>query len=351
MAGSRWLTPWWRRLLLLVLTILFATLALFPERYRAATTLTPTDPGSFGLGGALGQLGAVNSVFGNQAAVEVALKVGRSELVRSDVARRLDLGRKLGKNPVAVDRWLAAKVDGRSLRGGIIQLEALDPDPAFARTLIQTYALAMRDRLADIARTQTAYKREVLTRLVSDASDRLARAQSAYDNFRLRTRYSEPTTAIAAIGERIPVIEASIKAKQVQLNAARQFATDDNLTNRQIIAQIEALQAQLAQARATDPRQNASVGRVVQESTQAEKLGREVLISRELYEGYLRFLEGTSVEDLTAIASVRFLEPAYVDTERQYNVLFAVAAMLTLLTALAIEFYDMRRPPGDRHPA
>jgi hypothetical protein len=340
--------PWPRRALLILLLLICAALTLFPERYRAAVSLTPSDPSSLGLSGTLGQLGAVNSVFGNQAAVEIALKVARSTYVRRTVAARLKLSERLAKSPIETDRWLERKVEIRSLRGGIMQFEMKHADADFARTVVGAFAEAVREQLARVARNQTAYKRDILVTLVDQASDRLTRAQYAYDTFRLQTRYSQPQAAIEAIGERIPVLEATIKAKEVQLNSARQFATDENMSVRQIIAEIAALRQQLAQARATTPNEPNSVGRVVRESTQAEKLRRDLDLAQSLYDNYKRFLQGTSVEDLTSTANVRILEPPYVDTKRQLNLLPLALGLLIGLLGLAIEFYQLRPPVGDR---
>lgn len=342
-------SPWLRRVVLGGLALLFGFLSFFPERYRAAVTLTPTDPTSFGLSGALGQLGAINSVFGNQTAVEVALKVARGVYVQETAAQQLKLKDRLHlKNDTEAYRWLNDNINIRSLRGGIILYEYYGEDQQLGRDLVGAYASATQARLAQIARRQTEYKRDVLMKLVSDSSDRLARARAAYNNFRLGTRYADPEQAMEAIGARIPVLEASIKAKQVQLNAARQFATDDNMQVRQILAELGALQAQLNQAKTTSTTQENSVGRVVSASTEAERLARELKIAQTLYDSYVRFLEGTSVEDMTSTASVRVLEPPFIDTQRQVNYRFAALAVALALLLAAIEFYRLRPPVTDR---
>ena len=338
-----------RRVSFLILIVLFSLLSLFPERYRAAVTLTPTDPASFGLGGALGQLGAINSVFGNQTAVEVALKVASGVKVREAAAIKSKLAqRKHFDSDLDMYRWLQQKVTIRSLRGGIITYETFLGDPALGRDIVAAYAAATQERLSQIAQGQTEYKRDVLVKLVSDASNRLARARGAFNAFRLQTRYGNPEQAIEAIGERVPVLEASIKAKQVQLNAARQFGTDDNLLVRQILAELGALQGQLKQAQATNPAEQNSVGRVVSASTEAERLARELGFAQTLYDSYVRYLEGTGVEDMTSTASVRILEAPFVDTERQIDWRFGSLAIGLALLLAAIEFYRVRPPVGDR---
>jgi tyrosine-protein kinase Etk/Wzc len=336
--------PGLRRAILGGAFIIAVLLALFPERHRAAVTLTPTDPASLGLSGTLGQLGAVQSVFGNQAAVEVSLRIARSDYVRSKVADRVKLDDYLGTRRVNTLRWLDRKVDVHALRGGIIEFELTLPDGALARQVVDAYASAVREQLATISRTQTAYKRDILLDLVDQASKRLSKAQEAYDTFRLRTRYSSPQAAIMAVGDRVPKLEDEIKSKRIQLAAARQFYTDDNMNVRQVLAEIDALQQQLAKIRSIAPGDDNSVGRVVRESTEVDRLRRDLDLAQALYDSYKRYLQGTAVEDLTSTANVRILEPAYIDSERQYNLPFVILAVLILLLAAAIEFYELRPP-------
>lgn len=338
--------PLWRRLVLLLLLVVFAVLTLFPERYRAAVSLTPTDPGSLGLAGALTQLGAVQNVFGQQTAVEVSLVVGRSEAVRGRVIEELDLDRELGLTPVGTMRWMDRNVDLRAMRGGIIQVEVLNEDADLAYNIVAAYGRAVREQLATVSREQTAYKRGVLEELVEAANSRLAIAQAEYDTFRLRTRYSSPEAAIRAIGDRVPQLEDMLYSKQTELNAAREFYTEDNLIIRQIRAEMDAIQSQLAVARSVSPTDDNSVGRVVRESSEVDRLRRELDLSMGLYESYKRVLEGTTVEELTSSANIRILESAYIDTSRQYNYVFAALAVLVLLFGLGVEFYNWRMPVG-----
>lgn len=337
--------PGRRRAIIAVLVLVCVLLALFPQRYRSAVTLAPSDPSSLGLSGTLSQLGAGASVFGNQAAVEITIRVARSVFVREYVIDKLGLmQKKRFKNKVEANRWLDSNVDVRSLRGGIVQMETKQGDPQFAEALIAAYADATRQRLAYINRQQTGYKRKVLEQLVVDSDERLNRAQAAYDAFRLKTRYSDPRAAINAIGDRIPALESAIKAKEVQLNAARQFATDDNMSVQQITAEIDALRQQLAQQRALDPAEPNSVGRVVEQSTKGERLERELMLAQTLNEGYNRYLQGTAVEDMTSNANLRVIEPAFIDTSRQVNLSFLALAMLLTLLGGAVEFYQLRPP-------
>ncbi|MEP7007828.1 MAG: hypothetical protein ABI810_17750 [Sphingomonas bacterium] len=341
--------PWRRRGIFAVMIVICAVFTLFPQKYLAAVTMTPTDPASLGLSSALGEFGAVNSVFGNQAAVEVVMKVGRSIEVRRAVSAKVDLMRRKGfTNAVDADRWLEREVTIRSLRGGILEMATSQRDPDFARALVGAFADATRDQLAAIGRRQTAYKRGILVKLIADADVKLANTQAAYDEFRRRTRYAQPAAAIAAIGSRVSQLKDIIRSKEVQLTAARQFATDENQSVRQLLAEIQSLRGYLAEAEALNPSQADSVGDVVVKSTQVRELERQLIIARALHDNYERFLNGTAVEDITQTAVVRIIEAPYVNSARQFNLLPMMLGLLLIGLALAIEFYRLRPPVGDR---
>lgn len=332
-----------------ILIALALIVSVFPERYRAATSLTPADPESLGLSGTLGQLGAFNNVFGNQAAVEVAMRIAKGVTVRDSVIDSLNLTKRLHTDDrIAIHRKLESEVDIRSLRGGIISIEMSGDDPQLARDIVGAYAAGTQNRLAEISRNQTAYKRDVLLKLVADASDRLAKAQASYDSFRLDARYADPRASIMAIGERTPMLEGAIKTKEVELGSARQLFTDNNMIVKQLLAELVGLRNQLAEAKATNPQGQESVGRLVTQSSQLFKLERELGISKALYDSYMRYLQGTAVEDMTSTANMRVLEKPYVDTERQYRLSALAAGLALLLIWLSIEFYRLRPPVGAR---
>lgn len=339
-----------RRIVVAAIVLVGLVLTFFPEPERAVVTLAPTDPGALGLGDTLGQLGAGSSVFGAQAAIDLTVKVGRSVLVRETVSKRLKLEDRLDTNRLGVMRWLDRKVKMRALRGGIIQIEVFHRDGPFARSIVDAYATAIRARLGVIARQQTAYKRNILESTLASARDRMTRAEQAYDNFRRNSQYGDPQGAVEQVAGRAPALQQEILAKQRQLDTFRQFATDANPQVRTVIAEIAALNEQLAEAQRSD-RSNGSLGTVIDQTNQIQRLRRELNFSRDLYYNYRRFYQGTMVENLTAEANMRILEPPYLDPARQFNLIPLCVAILVLLLGLTIEFYRVRPPVGDRAAA
>jgi capsule polysaccharide export protein KpsE/RkpR len=271
--------------------------------------------------------------------------------VRDIVIKQTKLAKKIGGGDREhLHRWLDSRVDIRSLRGGIVSIETKSRDTALAREIVAAYANAMQDRLAQIGRTQTAYKRSVLLKLVAEAATGLAQAQSNYDSFRLLNRTTSPSGTVELVNSRMAQLEAAIKAKQIDLTVARQLYTDNNNVVRQIVVELGALRNQLAQVRATSPGGDTTLGQAVTNSGKLFKLERELGIARALYDSYLRYLQGTAVEDMTSNANVRILEPAFIDTERQIWWPAFSAALAALLLWGAVEVYRMRPPVGARIP-
>jgi capsule polysaccharide export protein KpsE/RkpR len=335
-----------RRIVVTVLVLLCVLFTLFPEPERAVVTLAPTDPGALGLGDTLGQLGAGSSVFGAQAAIDLTVKVGRSVLVRQTISKRLNLEQRLDRDNLHVMRWLDNKVKMRALRGGIIQIELYNMDGPFARSVVDAYATAIRERLGVIAREQTAYKRRILEQTLAAAKERMDRAEQANDAFRRNSQYGDPQGAVEQVAGRVPSLEQEILAKQRQLATYRQFASDANPQVRTVIAEIAALQTQLAEAKVPGQGRG-TLGEVITQSNQAQRVRRELNFSRDLYYNYRRFYQGTVVENLTSNANMRILEPPYLDPARQFNLIPLCLGVLILVLGLTIEFYRVRPPIGD----
>jgi uncharacterized protein involved in exopolysaccharide biosynthesis len=349
-ANMRWLQSFRGRALVFGTALAVSgLLTLFPERHLATASFTPSDREALGLAGTLGQLGAAGSIFGNQAAVEVALRVGNSDAVRDVVIKNTFLAEELeSRGRTDLQRYLRRKVEVRSLRGGIVLIEMQDTDPEKAREIVGAFETAIEAELARVARRQTAYKRKVLKRLVKEASDELAIAEAAYDTFRLQNRYPDPRGRIGAIGDRVNLLDSLIRSKEIALSSAREIYADRNLNIRQMEAELKALRAQYAEAKSVDPQGEQNVRTVVEASSELYRLERDFEIAKSLYNSYLRYLRGTAVEDLTADANMRMIEVPHVITKRQYWLPALALTIAILLMWVAIEAYRLRTPPGER---
>ena len=344
--ANRWFrNDWRRRGVAAVMVVVLLLASYFPREYRTATAVATTDAASLGLGAALGQTNAYNSVFAGQAALEIALRVGRSQETRRIVIDKLDLVKARNfSSYLEADRWLASHVDINAIRGGMLEIQMVNREPKFSLKVVTEMVRAIRFRLGEISRNQTSYKRRTLQLLLNQANLRLDTARAKYNAYRLKTGYTTPAAALGAIGARVPYFRNAIKAKEMELEKARTFATDNNMSVRQINTEISVLKSQLADALKLDATQPYSVDRVVQESTVVSEFETELFIAQQQRDSYKFYLEGTTVEDLTSVANMRVLEPPYVDTGRPYKTFPLLLAFLVILFELIIEVYYLRPP-------
>jgi hypothetical protein len=133
---------WWRRGGFALLAALLAVLSFYPERYRATMLLAPPDRS--GDLGTIAQLGAMNGLIGSEYQPERLLAVARSPQVALGVIRDLKLQN--GDTRAAL-RTIECKTNVRTLRGGIVEIEAIDTDPALALTLAAKLGAAAQARL------------------------------------------------------------------------------------------------------------------------------------------------------------------------------------------------------------
>jgi uncharacterized protein involved in exopolysaccharide biosynthesis len=149
---------------------------------------------------------------------------------------------------------------------------------------------------------------------------------------------------------RIQQLEGTLRAKQVARSTALSLYAPGHPVIVQLDAEVAGLRRELADVRSRSPGRESSLGQAVETSSQLFRLERDLLIAKTLYDSYTRFLQGTSVEDLTSTANVRILEPPFIDTERQIWWPGAATATLLALLWAAIEFYRLRPPSGRQDP-
>lgn len=344
--------PLKRRLTFAGLGVVFLILTFVPRYYHASVQIIEPAANAAGLSAVLGQLGGnYAALLSSGQSYEVNLAVGRTFLVERDVIKEMKLvgTPDFGSTEDEAIRQLRKLVTVRSMRGGIIGLEAVDRDPAFALKLVNVYAQIYSRRLAELARQQTAYKRQVLNQRMGEAAQRLASAQGALDRFRAQNRLPAPDAQLSASVGQLDGLQSALQSKRIELQSALKFATPNNMQVRAIQAEIAGIQTQIAHAQnLRDGAGSQSATTLAQLSIQYDNLVRDVTFAQSLYQAYSRYLEGSAVEELSAAWNVQQIEPPHIHPGHQINKLAAAIVLLILLTAIASEVYLLFPPGGTR---
>ena len=347
--------PWirndlYRRTILAGLCVVFALLAIWPRHYLARTQMSPQDS-SGGLSGVLAQAGALvslSALVGNHAPIEDDLVVARSNIVLKGVVELLNLYR--GNDP---DRWafyelkIRHQVDISAIRGSILQVDVTDQNPVHAVVIATDFVRSIRDRLSDISREETALKQAIANNRMANATTRLADAQAALMRFQTENKLAAPEAELGANVSLLASLQGQFDAKEVQLNSARQFMTPDNIQLKSLSQELESLKAQIAHVQSSAGGEaGPTLQGITQKNAQYFNLLRNVQFASTLYEVYTKYLEEVRIDDLSAEVNVMTIEPPFVEPARQYNTLFLGLLIVTILSALFMEFYFYSPSPG-----
>jgi len=317
---------------------LLALLSIFPQPQKAVASLSPMDQNQSGLASALAPLGGFAGYLGTQQIMDVYLKVGRSVEVRRKVIKSLKLNDRWGSASESyLLRRLESEIEIKALRGSILQIEAKFYDGDFAVALVTAYAAAMRERLAEISQSQTSFKRAVLDGLMSDASKRLKAAEDKLNKFR-RENDIPDIGALGGAGGRLPGLQTLLQNKESDLVLMQTYLAPGNYSVQALKAEIAEIRRQIELARKPDFSNPTSLERVIVRSTEYQYLIREVSFTQNLYESYMKLLEGTYLEDLVSVMNLRYLEDPHLDPGWQVNFFLFLPSIFLLLLIAAFEF-------------
>jgi uncharacterized protein involved in exopolysaccharide biosynthesis len=348
-----------RRRLYALIALLLAVLCVFPQPYVSRARIVPQDLSSLGLGGLTGGFGGQFQGFaallgGGRQPIDMYLAIARSAEVADSVIEELELAGPEADyfSTRSARKMLDEKVDIHSLTGGIIEVETRVHDPATAQDLTRAYSQAISDRIVLLGHDRTERRRGIVEQRLGEATDRVAKAETALNVFRRENNLAAPE---AQLGSEISLragLQAQLQAKTVEMRTLSGFLGPENPRLRAIQSEIASLRSQIT--RASTPGRDAAgpnVAGLSEISSEYYDLYRDYRFAQALYEVYARTNEEVAVETLAGetATDVQVIEEARLDADRKFNIpAVAALAFLLLLTA----FTEIYAPAtGIRLPA
>jgi len=333
-------SPTRRRVLYAAVAVVAVLLCLFPRPHLARVKLLPqgSNSGAGALISALGGGGVQNFAAVLGAQKTNYLVIGRSHDVQQDVVQRLDLV-DLWNSPdqAAAERKLGKKVDIELLTGGVLEVTARDTDPVFAQRLVEGFSAAIQARLAGLGQEQVRTKRAIVTARLEEANTALEVAERDLNAFRMQNNLPSPEAELgAAVSTRL-TLDAQIRGKEVEIETARRFQTDNSMRVRTLVSELGALRRQRAEADQAGNGENALA--LSSQTAEYVRLYREQKFAETIMLVYRRFFEEVSVEALSAETTVQVIERPHIDPDRQLNLSGIALLLLVLLAAAFTEIY------------
>ena len=226
---------------------------LMKNSYTAVTTLMPPQQNRSIASALLSQLGAASALVTGETGVKDPNDLFIAILQSRTIADALIAQQNLQsvyrvKRPEDLRKALAGKTHIKSDKGGVIIVAVDDSSPTRAAALANSYVTELYRLNSHIAVTEAGQRRTFFENQYREAQQELLAAEEQFKSTQQNTGIMQLDAQAKAVIEQISALQLKLEAKEVQVQAMRSYATDQN-PNLKLAEQEEAaLREELAKA-------------------------------------------------------------------------------------------------------
>lgn len=327
-----------------IVVLVSAVALLLPDRYTAtAVILPPQQGGSTGAAmiAQLGSMGALASAAGgmgikNPNDLQVALL--KSRTVENAIVARFHLQSLYRRRYLSATRkrWEQETSVNSGLKDGLIRLSVTDRDARRAAQLATGWVEEYRSFTATLAVTEASQRRLFFERQLSGAREALERAEEQMKQTEQRTGVMELDGQAHAMIASAAMLRAQVASKQVEIQAMRQFAADQNPDLERAEQELSSLEAQLASMDVDNDRRGGDLvaprGKVSEAGLEYARALREVKYREMVQDLLTRQYEAARVDEARQGSQVQIVDPAAIpDRPSPYRIWVLLGALLAAL--------------------
>jgi uncharacterized protein involved in exopolysaccharide biosynthesis len=324
-------------------TVLTAVIVfLIPSRYTATTVVLPPSQNSSmssALMGQLGGSGALASMAGESLGIknpgDMYVSLFRSQTVENALIERFGLMSRYHKTKISDGR---RAFEDRSTvllgaKDGLIRISVTDRDPRLAAEIANAYVDEFRKLTANLAITEASQRRAFFQQQLLEADQNLTAAEEAMKHTQQSTGILQLDSQAKSLIESAALMRGQIAAKEVQLQAMRSYATDDN--PQMVVAgqQLAGLKTQLAKLTGSVGNSDSDIivpkGNMPQAGMEYLNKLRDVRYYETITELIAKQFEMAKLDEARQGAIIQVADPALVPDARSFP-----KRMLTILLAL-----------------
>jgi capsule polysaccharide export protein KpsE/RkpR len=357
-----------RRKLIGIATLAIVTLGLsvallLPSRYVATTVILPPQQGGSAGAAMMAQLNSLSAMTGVGASAlgiknpnDLQVSLLKSRTVEDAMVARFHLQAlyHVKRLSSARKRWEKKTFIDSGLKDGLIRLTVTDRDPSRAAEMANGWVEEYQRFSATLAVNEASGRRLFFERQVTDARENLARAEEEMKQTEQRTGVIEMDGQAHAMIAAAAILRAQVAAKQVEIQAMRQFAADENPDLERARQELSSLETQLAAMDVAHDRRSGDLvapkGTVSQAGLEYARALREVKYCETVVSLLMRLQEVARVDEARQGAQAQVVDAAAVPDRstslfRIWIVLGALLASLplALVFALATEAVEVLR--------
>jgi tyrosine-protein kinase Etk/Wzc len=293
---------------------------LLPPSYVAEATILPPQQQQSSLAamaaGAMGGLaGSMGSQLGLKNPADLYIGILKSRTISDGIINRFHLKDVYHAQLQSESRkTLGSKASFASGKDSLITISVKDRDPKRAADIANAYIDELHDQNSRLALTDASQRRLFFEQQLVKEKDALANAEVAL-------KATEQSTGLLAPGGQAEVLirsgaqfRAEIASREVQLQAMRAFATDENPQVQTLKREISALQGQLSQVEAngSGSKFEVSGGRMPQASLEYIRKLRDVKYHETLFELLSRQYEAARIDEAKQAPVIQIVDRAVV---------------------------------------
>jgi len=337
-----------RKKLVGIVTLVCASIALLlafalPQEYTATVTILPPQGNSSmssmlasqleGMGGAVS--GMAGSMLGMKNVNDMYVSMLKSRSVEDAVIQRYGLQSEYRKALLTATRKALekhTKIDG-STKDGLIRLNFWDRDPNRAAEIANGYVNQFRDLSQHLAITEASQRRAIFQTQLDKTKTDLENADEALKRTQLSTGMVQVDGQARALIDSAARLRAQIVSKEVQIEAMRSYAGDENPALTQAQMELEGLRAQFDKMVGSKGGSADDVfvpkGAVPQAGLEYVRRLRDVKYYEAIFQVLARQLELAKLDEAREGAFIQVVDPAVPPEEKSFpkRGLFAITGV------------------------
>jgi capsule polysaccharide export protein KpsE/RkpR len=336
---------------------------LLPSHYVAITVILPPQQGGSAGTAMMAQLSSLSAMAGAGASAlgiknpnDLQVSLLKSRTVEDAMVERFHLQTLYHTKHLSSARKLWEKntfIDS-GLKDGLIRLSVSDRDPRRAAEMANGWVEEYRRLTATLAVSEASGRRLFFERQVTDARENLARSEEELKQTEQRTGVIEMDGQAHAMIAAAAVLRAQVAAKQVEIQAMRQFAADENPDLERARQELSSLEAQLAAMDVAHDRRSGDLvapqGKVSQAVLEYARALREVKYHETVVGLLMRLQEVARVDEERQGSQAQVIDAAVVPDHPTslFRIWIVLGVLLTslplaLALALAVEAVEVLR--------
>jgi tyrosine-protein kinase Etk/Wzc len=342
---------------------------LLPVRYTATTTLMPPQQQSNSLSALLssqaGGLGALAGMAGQGLGLknpnDMYVAMFKSETVEDAMIQRYGLMQQYRSRYLSDARKDFEKhftIDDTT-KDNLLHISVEDKSPRRAAEMANGYVDQFRKLSQTLAITEASQRRQFFEQQMQQAKDNLANAEESLKQTEQTTGLIQLDSQARALIESAATLRAQIAAKEVQLQAMRTYATNENSEVVEIQQELDSLRVQLAKLGGSEDNASSLLvpkGRVPEAGLEYVRKLRDVKYYETIFEILARQFELAKLDEAREGAVIQVVDPAITPDRKSFphkgliTIVataggFLIAMVLVLLQA---GFDRMRQDPETR---